>query len=280
MVAIANVEMAAIWDGEEGDEWTENADHYDACGRWIERRFDAEVPIEVTERVLDVGCGTGKSTRDAARRATAGSVLGVDLSARMLADARRRSVEEGLANVEFLQADAQVHRFESGAYGLAISVFGAMFFADPGAAFANIGRGLRPGGRIALLAWQPFEDNEWCTAIFGALAAGRDLPRPPVGSPGPFGLADPDTVSALLHRAGYVEDAVTSLTEPMWMGADAADAWAFLSAMGFVRGLTDGLDEGTKARAMGNLRQTLEAHETHEGVVLGSAAWVFTARKG
>ena len=129
-------------------------------------------------------------------------MLGVDLSSRMLDDARRRSAHEGLTNVEFLRADAQVHPFEPGAYDLAISVFGAMFFADPVAAFANIGRSLRPGGRIAFLAWQRFEDNEWLTAIFDALAAGRDLPTPQPGSPGPFGLADPDAVTTILRDAG------------------------------------------------------------------------------
>ena len=231
MVAIANVEMAAIWDGEEGDEWTVNADRYDATDRWIGKRFEADVAIEPTDRVLDIGCGTGKSTRDAARRASSGTVLGVDLSSRMLDDARRRSADEGLRNVEFLQADAQVHRFEPSTYDLAISVFGAMFFADPAAAFANIGRSLRLGGRIALLTWQRFEDNEWLTEIFDALAAGRDLPTPQVGSPGPFGLADPHAVTDILHDAGFVDELVTSLTEPMWAGADAEDAWAFLSEM-------------------------------------------------
>ena len=169
MVAIANVEMAAIWDGEEGDEWTENADRYDATDRWIARRFEAEVPIEPTDRILDIGCGTGKSTRDAARRAWSGSVLGVDLSSRMLDDARRRSEHDGLHNVEFLLADAQVHPFEPNAYDLAISVFGAMFFADPVAAFSNIRRSLRPGGRDRLPR---------LAALRGQRVAHRHLRRP------------------------------------------------------------------------------------------------------
>lgn len=105
MVTIANAEMAEMWDGE-ADEWISNADRYDATDRWINQRFQAETVVEARDRVLDIGCGTGKSSRDAARRATSGSVLGVDLSVRMLDDARRRSREEGLHNVEFLHADA------------------------------------------------------------------------------------------------------------------------------------------------------------------------------
>ena len=277
MVAIANVEMAAIWDGEEGDEWTENADRYDATDRWIAARFEAEVPIEPTDRILDIGCGTGKSTRDAARRAWLGSVLGVDLSSRMLDDARRRSQQEGLDNVEFLLADAQIHPFEPNAYDLAISVFGAMFFADPVAAFANIRCSLRQGGRIAFLAWQRFEDNEWLTAIFDTLAAGRDLPTPQAGSPGPFGLADSDAVTTTLRGAGFVDEQLLSLTEPMWIGADAEDAWAFISQMGLVRGLTDGLAADMKTRSLSRLRTAINEHETDNGVVFGSAAWLVTA---
>ena len=209
-----------------------------------------EVAIAPTDRILDIGCGTGNSTRRAARRASSGSVLGVDLSSRMLDEARRRSADEGLTNVEYLQADAQVHQFEPEVHDLAISSFGVMFFNDPLAAFTNIGRGLRPGGRIAMLAWQRFDDNEWLTTIWDALAAGRDLPRPAPGSPGPFGLADPETVTPMLGDAGFVKARMASWTEPVWMGADANDAWTFVSGLGVVRGLTGGLDDDTRSRAM------------------------------
>lgn len=279
MLAIANAEMAAIWDGEEGDEWTENADRYDATDRFIARRFEAETRIEPSDRILDVGCGTGRSSRDAARRAPDGTVLGVDLSSRMLGDARRRSTEEGLANVEFLQADAQVHPFEPGAFDLAISVFGVSFFADPVAAFANIRRGLRPGGSVAFLAWQRFEDNEWLTTIFDALAAGRDLATPPPGVPGPFGLADAEAVTMILRDAGFIDGAMASITEPMWLGDTAAEAWAFISEMGIVRGLAEGLDDDSRPAAMAALRGRIDARETADGVLLGSAAWLITARQ-
>ncbi|MDP1821076.1 MAG: class I SAM-dependent methyltransferase [Acidimicrobiales bacterium] len=279
MTAIANTEMAAVWDGEEGDGWTENADRYDATDRYIGARFEREVPIEPTDSVLDVGCGTGKSSRDAARRAHHGSVLGVDLSSRMLADARRRSELEGLTNLQFLQADAQVHPFEPAAHDLAVSVFGAMFFNDPAAAFANIVRSLRPGGRLAMLSWREFEHNEWLTTIFETLAAGRELPTPPPGSPGPFGLADQDAVANLLVRAGLTDVELLRLDEPIWIGSDVDDAWAFLSAMGLVRGLAEGLDKDTKQGALDSLRDRLAAYETPDGVLMGSAAWLITAQR-
>src|SRR4029078_5316198 len=104
MTNIANVEMAAAWDGQEGDDWTENAERYEATGRYFAAEFFAKMSIADADHVLDVGCGTGLSTRDAARAARDGTVLGVDLSSRMLEYARQRTREEGLTNVEYLQA--------------------------------------------------------------------------------------------------------------------------------------------------------------------------------
>lgn len=277
MMTIANAEMAAVWDGEEGDEWTENADRYDATDRFIARRFEAETDVRPSARVVDIGCGTGKATRDIARRASEGSVLGVDLSSRMLAEARRRSDIEEVTNIDFVQADAQVHPFEPDAFDLAISVFGAMFFADPRAAFVNIGRGLRPEGRIAFLAWQRFEDNEWLTTVFDSLAAGRDLPAPAAGTPGPFGLADADTVTTLLRDTGFTNARMTSVCEPLWLGATEDEAWAFVSQMGIVRGLAEGLDDDHRSEALDVLRRRIGASATDDGVVLGSAAWLITA---
>ena len=119
-----------------------------------------------------------------------------------------------------------------------------MFFADPVAAFANIRRSLRPGGRIAFLVVAAVRGQRVAhRRIFDALAAGRDLPTPPAGSPGPFGLADPEAVTTMLRDAGFVDEQLTSITEPMWVGANADDAWRFVTEMGFVRGLTDGLDD-------------------------------------
>lgn len=276
---IANTEMAAIWDGEEGDEWTENADRYDSTDRYLAIRFETEVGIDPADRVLDVGCGTGKSSRDAARRAVDGSVLGVDLSARMLGEARRRSEREGLTNVQFLQADAQVHPFEPAAHDLVISVFGGMFFNQPDAAFANIARSLRPRGRLVMLSWRAFEDNEWLTTIFQTLAAGRDLPAPAPGAPGPFGLADRTSVTQVLADAGLVDIELQPVDEPMWLGQEAADTWAFVSAMGIVRGLSQGLDELARVAALDRLRERVAAHETPDGVLMGSAAWLITAAR-
>ncbi len=179
--------------------------------------------------------------------------------------------------MQFLQADAQIHPFEPTAYDLVISVFGAMFFNDPTAAFKNIARSLRPDGRLAMLSWRGFEHNEWLTTIFHTLSARRDLPTTPSGMPGPFGLADRAAVTSILAEAGLADIELLPLYEPMWIGSDIDDAWEFVSTTGIVGGLTDDLDGATKQRALERLRDRLSEYETADGVLMGSAAWLITA---
>jgi SAM-dependent methyltransferase len=276
---IANVEMADAWDGDEGAAWARDWEHYDRGFRGYHERLVDAAAISDGERVLDIGCGNGESTRDAARATPRGRALGVDLSSLMIERARSLAEVEGLANVRFERGDAQVHPFEPDDQDLALSRFGAMFFGDPHAAFTNIGRALRSGGRLALVAWQGLEENEWLQTIRGSLAVGRELPSPATGAPGPFGLADPDRVASLLAAAGFGDVELTALREPFWAGADASDAFTFLSNSGPARGLLDGLEPASRARALDGLRAAMTAHDTGDGVYFGSAAWLVTARR-
>jgi SAM-dependent methyltransferase len=279
LLTITNVEQAEAWDGAEGEHWAANADRYETAGRRTWQRFlDAQL-LAVDDDVLDIGCGTGKSTRDAARVASSGSVRGVDLSGPMLEQARARAAAEGLTNVSFEQADAQVNPFDEGAFDVAVSCFGAMFFNDAVAAFTNIGRAVRPGGQLAVLAWRELARNEWLTAFREALAVGRTLPPPPVGAPGPFGLADAGHVRDILTAAGYSGVDFTEIDEPIEFGTDADDAWGFVRKIGIVEGLTQGLDEPDKRRALDQLRATVAAHDTGNGVLFGSSAWLITAER-
>lgn len=276
---IANAEQAAAWNGHEGEHWTEYADRYDRAARRHWQRFLDAGLISSSDVVLDVGCGTGKSTRDAARIATQGSVLGVDLSAVMLDRAREQSKAEGLANVTYVQGDAQVHPFDEQAYDIAMSSFGAMFFGDPVAAFTNIGNAVRPGGRLALLAWRELPRNEWLMALREALAVGRELPFPPPDAPTPFALADPERVCGILGAAGYEEVGFEPIDEPIEFGSDADDAFAFMRKLGIVEGLTHDLDDAGRAHALAELQKTVVAHDSADGVLFGTSAWLITARR-
>src|SRR5215211_6128138 len=94
----SNAEQAQAWDGDEGAYWAAHAERFDRSVAAYHRPFMTAAAITPTDRVLDVGCGTGQTTRDAARAATAGSALGVDLSARMIDYARQQAASEGLTN--------------------------------------------------------------------------------------------------------------------------------------------------------------------------------------
>lgn len=276
---LANVEMARVWDGDEGDDWTQREEQYNtAVARFNAPLFDAAA-ITVADAVLDVGCGTGFTTREAARRASSGRALGVDLSARMLQSARAAASHERIDNAGFVQADAQVYPFAGDAFDVVISRFGAMFFSDPVAAFANVAEAVRRGGRLALVAWQELGRNAWMTAIRTALASGRTLPEPVPGEPGPFGLADVDLVRRILAGAGFEAVHVRAYHAPVRLGDSVDAALAFVGGMGMTRGLLGDLDEDGCARALEQLRSSLASVATSDGVELDGAAWVIIASR-
>ncbi|WP_225924660.1 class I SAM-dependent methyltransferase [Pseudonocardia abyssalis] len=269
----SNVDQLRAWDGPTGDFWADNADRFDAgVARYREPFLDAAA-IGPTDAVLDVGCGAGQVTRDAARRATAGSALGVDLSARMLDLARRTAAAQGVGNAVFRHADAQTHAFDPGWFDVVVSRHGSMFFGDPPAAFANIARALRPGGRLVLLTWQGYERQEWMRTFRGAVAAG---PIPATG-PSPLSLSEPDVVRALLTGAGFTDVTVSGVVEPMWFGTDPDDALRFVA--GQQAGMLADLDDATRAAALDTLRAALADHRTARGVEFDSAAWLVRATR-
>ncbi len=273
----SNADVAQGWDGPTGDFWTDHADLFDAGVARYLQPFLAAAAIGPAAQVLDVGCGIGQATREAARLASAGRATGVDLSARMLEEARWRAEQEGVANVTFIQADAQIADLGVDRYDRVISRNGVMFFGDPVAAFANLARALKPDGRMVLLIWQSFAENEWLDTFFRAVAAGRDIPPPPAHGPNPFSLGDAERVRAVLTAAGFGEPALVDVREPMFYGRDVATAEAMV--LGIVGGMLADLDDTARADAMAALRATLEAHLGADGVTYRSAMWIVTAER-
>lgn len=251
---------------------------YDAELRLHNEFFRAAARVGPDDRVLDIGCGTGQSTREAARAAVNGSAVGVDLSARMLERARRLSDDQGLRNIAYQQADAQIHPFPPAHFDLAISRFGTMFFTDPVAAFTNIGRALRPAARLVLLVWQDRDHNEWASAIGRPRTAASSTPAPPVDGPDPFSLADPALTGSILEAAGFTEVGFTDVREPVYYGPDTTTAFDNVLRL-WDRDLLDDLDPGTVGQARTRLRAALAAHDTGSGVFFDSRAWIITARR-
>lgn len=276
-VDASNVDQLHAWDGDEGAYWAAHADQFDRSASPYHEKLMAAAAIAATDHVLDIGCGAGQTTRDAARAATDGSALGVDLSSRMIDEARRRAIAEGVANAFFEHADAQIHPFETGAFDVAVSRSAAMFFGDQTAAFTNIARALRPRGRLALTTWQSRADNEWVREITGALAAGRELPSPAPNAPGPFTLSEPDRITDILTRGGFTDIELEGTKAGMWFGNDANDAYGFV--LGLMSWMVRDLDDASRQRALDDLRSAMAAHDTANGVVFESAAWTIRATR-
>lgn len=277
---VVNVEQAEAWNGDDGRHWVNHRDRFDTMLAALTPHLLRAAEVSPGQRVLDVGCGSGFTTCAAARAAQGGEAVGADLSGLLVEQARQRAEQDGLDNVRFEWADAQVHPFPAAGFDVAISRFGVMFFADPAAAFANVARALTPGGRLAFLSWQQPLDNEWVVTLGAALSAHVELPKMDEEGPGPFSLADPERIRSLLDRAGFVEIAVAPVVEPFVLGSDVADAMLFLEGLGLVRKLLAEADSATRTRALDAIRDALAAHRTEQGVQLGSAAWLVTARRG
>ena len=181
-----NSDQAEFWSSDAGRTWVAEQTSMDAVLQPVLDGVLARADLQTGQSVLDIGCGTGISSIEAAVRVgTSGRVLGADISPTMLERATARARD--LSNVQFLKADAAAHTFEQGAFDCLISRFGVMFFSDPVGAFHNIALGLKPGARLTMAAWGQIPNNPWFT--LPAQAAKAVVGAPPAvdpDEPGPF----------------------------------------------------------------------------------------------
>ena len=248
---------------------------YDAELHRYHVRLRAAFELCPGDQVLDIGCGTGQTTRDAARAIGAGSALGVDVSERMLATARRLTRDAGLHNATFVQADAQTLGFTDERFDVAVSRFGTMFFGDPTAAFANIASAMRSGGRLVQLVWQTRERQEWSTVLDEVF----DDEYVPMTGADPFSLADPGTTRAILAEAGFTDVEVVGLDEPVWYGRDATSARTAMLTLQGTKSRLEPLDARRREDALDRLHAALAARCTDGGVFFDAHAWLITARR-
>ena len=249
---------------------------YDAELQLHNDQFRAALGIRAADHVLDIGCGTGQTTRQAALVASDGGALGVDIDEGMIARGRELADREGVPNVRFEVGDAQTHPFRSEAFDVAISRFGTMFFNEPDMAFRNIARAVRAGGHLVMMVWQAHDRNEWAVAIDQALGVGKRRGAAAPG-PDPFSLAEPPTVRRILAGAGFADSEFRDVDVPVYYGRDLDAALIFVGRFANVSEGLSRSDPRAAGTILARLRATLESRASERGVWLGSRAWIVTA---
>lgn len=277
-----NAEQIRYWNEQAGPKWVAQQTKLDAhIGRLGTIAMD-RAEVVAGDKILDVGCGCGTTTIELARRTgETGNVLGVDISAPMLALAGRRAQEAGVRNVRFELADAQTHQFSNAARDLVYSRFGVMFFADPTAAFANLRRALKPAGRLAFVCWQALTLNPWMAVPLGAALPYLTLPPPPPpGAPGPFAFADRDRVADILSGAGFTAVEIEPLEDELTIGGatDLDEAVEFLLTLGPTTAALAGASDEVRAQVTTAVRDAVAPYHGPDGVRMPAAAWIVRAR--
>ena len=270
-----NAAQAEYWNTLAGPTWTSLQAPLDRqLGPLGHRAMEALAPRS-GERVLDIGCGTGETSLELAGLvAPGGAVTGADISGALLDLARRRA--EGRTGVAFIEADAQTYAFEPASFDAVFSRFGVMFFADPQAAFTNIRKALKPGGRLAFVCWRTPEENPILVLPMMTAAPLLPPPPPPVpGGPDPFAFADPEIVRAILGDAGFTSIEISPLDLPVGGGGLAAALELALKVGPLGTRLRENPDK--REVVIEAVRAALAPHEGPDGVKLGSATWIVTA---
>ena len=274
-----NADQIAYWNGPGGQRWADRQQTQDIVLAPVADVLFDRAKVKAGERIVDVGCGAGATTIALAQKAgPAGRVLGVDISAPMLARARQLA-PRGMP-VDFMLADATVYKFEPAAFDLLASRFGVMFFADPALSFANLRKALRPSGRLAFACWREPRENPFFMAPLQAVY--KHAPRlPQLGpeDPGPFSFASEARVQRILGEAGFsgvaMERCDLALDIAVGRGLDAAVQGA-LEIGPAARALAEQPPE-VVAAATHSIREALAAYARGQSVPLPASIWIVTA---
>jgi SAM-dependent methyltransferase len=268
------------WAGDRGDRWLRDVDVMEAMLQPIGEAVLAQAAYRPGERVLDIGCGGGWTTRRIGEAVgPQGLAFGLDVSEALVAEAERRA--EHLPQVRFLAGDAATASPAAAPFGRIFSRFGVMFFSDPPAAFAHLGSLLAPGARLDMAIWANPKWNPWMMEMRRVVGAHVELPSPAPLAPGPFQLADPDYHQPLLEGAGFVDVERRLLELPLLMGGPGAtpeSAAAF--ALGAFSAGEAAEAAGVLEAATADLQALYRNHVTPDGVAMPAAVWLISGRKG
>ena len=274
-----NADQIAYWNGPGGEHWTDRQQMQDILLEPVSNILIDRANAKAGERIVDVGCGCGATSLAFAQKVgQTGRVLGIDISAPMLARARQNAPAE--MPVEFVLADATVYPFDQASFDLLVSRFGVMFFAQPALSFANLRKALRPSGRLAFACWREPRDNPWLMMPLQAVY--KHVPKlPQLGpeDPGPFAFASEARVTRILGEAGFsgikMEQCDLSLDVAIGRGLDAAVESA-LEIGPASRALQDQPPD-IRAAATHSIREVLAPFAKGQAVPLPGSIWLVTA---
>ena len=274
-----NTDQIAYWNGPGGQRWADRQQVQDILLQPVADILIDRAKAKAGERIVDVGCGSGAVSIALAQQVgPGGHVMGIDISAPMLARARQ-TAPAGLP-VDFVLADATVYPFEPASLDLLVSRFGVMFFADPALSFANLRRALKPSGRLAFACWrEPRENPFFMTPLQAVYKHAPKLPQQGPEDPGPFSFASQPRVHRVLGEAGFKGIAM----EPCDLALDIA------VGRGLVAAVEGALEIGPAARALAeqppevraaaanSIREAFAPYARGQTVPLPAAIWIVTA---
>lgn len=279
-----NQQQISDWNGPVGARWLAYNDWLDErTAAYGQAAFAAAAP-QAGEAVLDIGCGAGATSFELARAVgSGGRVVGVDVSEPLVGRARERGQALGLP-VEFRLADASHPLFAPHSFDLLYSRFGVMFFDDPVAAFAELRKTLKPGGRLAFACWKALAENDWYGLPLRAIRGIVEQDVVDTDAPGPFAFSDPQRVVRVLGDAGFEAVELRPFEAPFYYGrgetreAMTEDALSQVFRVGPVARLLAAQSEQVRECATGAIREALAEIATGQGIAVGGATWVVTAR--
>ena len=213
-------------------------------------------------RVLDLACGAGTQTLQAAERV--GPKGATDISPTMLTHVREAAARRGLTNIETLECAAEDLPQTLDAFDAAISRLGLMLFAAPKQALRAVQRVLKPKARIAVLVFTTPAANPFTSQPMQILLRHAGKEPPPPGKPGIFALGGPGVLEGLLADSGLVDVKASVVRAPLRLSSAAEALEMMQQAFGAYRAVVADLDPVARAAAWSEVGECLRQFEDHE----------------
>ena len=277
----SNLEMASYWNHDVGPAWVAESQRLEERLEPFTHALIKALELNVGESVLDVGCGTGFSSKEFSNIVgNTGKVVGIDISKTMIEAARAKWRSNEKLPITFIESDVQTHFFQAGAFDTVASRFGVMFFDNPVKSFRNLHKALKRGGRFVFVCWQEPRANPWFFIGVEELRGLMEFPEaPPPNSPGPFGLSDISRTQGLLNSAGFSSIEVCPMTADMPFPGSAEDMVDHLLLIGPVASaLREFKYSSRKVLAIHErMTEVIREMESKQGLVTSASVWIVRA---